>query len=231
MTLVLFPNSLSSSIHRDEFSPSMQRRLETVDGIIVESEKEARQFLKAFSFDRGRTFRDIPLKLLNEHSMYNASFLEPMLKGEAWGLVSDGGLPCIADPGSELVFQARAKGIEIEVFPGPCSILQALLLSGFSAQSFAFHGYFPKEWVDLRQKLQSLIKQPMTHIFIEAPYRSLKLLKELLLMLPDYAYLSVACDLMMPTQIVLTHSITHWKRMPLPNIHKKPCVFCLRGII
>src|SRR5690606_19465422 len=129
------------------FTPDLVLHVSKIDGIIAESPKGARRFLRHFSFEKFSHISEIPTLLLNEHTheKEKIELLAPLLKGETWGLVSDAGLPCIADPGSDLVFLARTKGIAIQSFPGPSSILMALQLSSLPAQSFAFHGYAKKK--------------------------------------------------------------------------------------
>jgi len=231
MTLFLLPNLLDlEGAHRDFLPESVDRAVGSLQGLIVESEKEGRRFLKRFLPER---FREIPLKLLNEHSSTEEiqELLLPLLRGEIWGVVSDCGLPCLADPGSALVFAARQKGIKVETFAGPSSLIFALLLSGLSGQAFAFHGYLEREEELLVKKIAILEKRAQseksTQIFIEAPYRNQKLLERLLSILNEKTLLSVAWDLTMPTQTVVTQSVKAWKASPLPSIDKHPAIFLI----
>jgi 16S rRNA (cytidine1402-2'-O)-methyltransferase len=157
--------------------------------------------------------------------------LEPVIKGERWGLVSDAGLPCIADPGAKLVHRARQKGVLIQTFVGPSSILMALMLSGLPGQKFFFHGYLDKEptkrQVQLKKMAQTAQQDQATQIFIEAPYRNKHTLEAILKSLPDQAWLCVAWDLTMPTQGVICQTIESWKKSTPPNLEKKPAIFLL----
>ena len=148
-----------------------------------------------------------------------------MKEGECWGLVSDAGLPCIADPGAGLVARAKQIGIVIQAFSGPSAIFLSLMLSGLPGQRFAFHGYFQQDklmdWTN-RSKQDNA-----TQLFIEAPYRNRKTLDYLLLNLPAETQLCIAWDLTLPTQSVLTQSVANWKKSPLPNINKKPAMFLM----
>lgn len=231
MTLILLPNLLSAeaSIERS-FPPVLAEEVKRLSGLIVEDEKEARAFLKRL----GSPF--LPMKKLNEHTPKQEiqELLEPLLKGETWGLVSDAGLPCLADPGAELVRKARERGIKIEAIPGPSSLFLALMLSGLPAQRFAFHGYLPREQPDLSHRLKELEKrserEEATQLFIEAPYRNLKMLHSILEALQEKTLLCVAWDLMGPDEGVITRSIAEWKKSSPPPIDKKPAVFCLNKL-
>ena len=137
--LLLLPNVLSEEESTFcHLALDLGKKIGSLDGLIAESEKGGRRYLKRFTFPEGRTFRDVPIRLLNEHteSKQLNELLDPILKGETWGIVSDAGLPCIADPGALLVSLARKKGVNIEAISGPSSVFLALMLSGLSAQKF-----------------------------------------------------------------------------------------------
>lgn len=234
-TLLLFPNVLNEETVHDRVLPkSVDEAVGRIDGLIAESEKGARRFLRRFAFEPPKTFRDIPIQLLNEHTTDKQldELLVPILKGQCWGLISDCGVPCLADPGSNLVFKARKKGVAIDSFAGPSSILLALILSGLGAQRFTFHGYLPKEEGELHQAVKEMQKrsaqEKSTHLFIEAPYRNEKLLANLLKVLSDSTLLCVATDLTTSLQSVVTKSVKEWKSSPIPQIDKRPTVFLLR---
>ncbi len=230
--LLLCPNSLGEEIHLTMFCREMIEAIADIDGLIAESEKRARRFLKPFSFSGGRVFRDIPICLLNKHSNKEdlKNFIIQLKEGKKLALISDCGLPCVADPGSRLVFACRQEKIPIKAFSGPSSIYSALMLSGLGGQSFHFHGYFPKKTEECLKKIGRLIKQQekCTHLFIEAPYRNRVRLQQLIANLPANIFLSVACHLSLPDEMVMTKSIDQWKKDPLPDIHKKPAIFLLR---
>lgn len=236
-TLYLLPNLLDTELpsHTDFFPPLVDSLVPQLDGLIVENEKEGRHFLKRFAFPPPKTFRDIPLRELNEHtqSAERQALLLPLLTGQWWGLISDCGMPCLADPGAALVADAQAQGVSVQVVAGPSSILFALMLSGLSAQKFSFHGYLPKESPELYFLLHTLYtrseKEGDTHLCIEAPYRNQKLLNVLLTHLPPQALLCLATDLTLPTQQVLTQSIRKWKEGPLPALDKRPTIFLFRA--
>lgn len=229
-TLYLLPNLLGKHRFHEPWLPKgVDRAMEEIDGLISESPQGGRSFLARFRTKKPPY--EVPLAILNEHSKEeDINFLlEPVLNGECWGLVSDAGLPCIADPGARLVFRARKKGVQIKVFVGPSSLMLALMLTGLPGQQFAFHGYLPKDPVKRKRKILSLEstskKAVATQLFIEAPYRSKAALMSLLESLHDTTLLGVAWDLTMPSQGIICQSVGIWKKNSLPKIDKKPTVF------
>jgi len=146
--LYLLPNLLGDTEGHSHVLPSsVDRAVSGLDQLIAESEKAGRKFLKRFAFDPPKTFRDIPIHLLNEHTdlKQRKELLDQVVQGQKWGLVSDCGMPCLADPGEEFVLLAREHGVEVKAFVGPSSILLSLVLSGLGGQRFTFRGYMPKE--------------------------------------------------------------------------------------
>ena len=229
-TLLLLPNLLSDYRHAEVFLPaSVFKAMQSIDGLIAESETEGRRYLKRF--ETKKPAMEIPIALFNEHTKdQDLDFLlEPIVKGERWGLVSDAGLPCIADPGSKLVRRASQRGIDVQAFVGPSSLLLALMLSGLPGQKFFFHGYLNKDPVKRKEEIKHLVHQSQheeaTQLFIEAPYRNRHTLDALLQNLPEHAWLCVAWDLTLPSQGVMTQTIEQWKKCSLPNIDKKPTIF------
>jgi len=228
--LLLLPNLLGDQRHQEVFLPSsVAKAVQSIDGLIAESETEGRRYLGRF--ETKRPAMEIPIALFNEHTPddHIDFLLEPISKGERWGLVSDAGLPCVADPGSKLVWRARQRGLMVQAFVGPSSILLALMLSGLPGQRFAFNGYLDKEPSKRKLQIQKLAKTSaqdgVTQIVMEAPYRNKHTLEALVSLLPDDALLCAAWDLTMSTQGVVSQSIQLWKKSPLPNLDKKPALF------
>lgn len=223
--LLLLPNVLQEELPIAPFFPiSVTDAVRSIAGLIAESEKAARRYLRKFISHE--EMQKIPICLLNEHTQQLKSFLEPMKKGEVWGLISDAGLPCLADPGSDLVWLAHQAGIDVAAFVGPSSIILGLQLSGFSGQHFTFHGYLPKEPEVLEKKLKEMEKQPGTHIWIEAPYRSQKMLEQLLKTLQSSTRLCVAVNLTTPAERLLSASVSRWRSIAW-HIEKEPAIFLL----
>lgn len=228
-SLILLPNLLDEELPHARFLPAAtQEIVESLQGLIAESEKSARRYLKRFL--PHERFSVMPLKLLNEHSTQEdiEQLLAPIMAGERWGLISDAGLPCIADPGAPLVKRAREKKVEIETMAGPCSIIMALQLSGMSGQRFMFHGYLPREIPELERELKQIEKQARetraTQIWIEAPYRSAKIAEQTIQTLQPATLFCIALSLTSPTQRVVTQKIADWRKAPL-QIGKEPAVF------
>lgn len=228
--LLLLPNVLADVRHHEPFLPaSVDKAVESLDGLIAESETGARRFLSRFKHEKKP--HEIPVALLNEHTKdEDLDFLlEPIRKGERWGLISDAGLPCIADPGAKLVALARHTGIGIQAYSGPSSILLSLMLSGLPGQRFSFLGYLEKDAVKCVQDIKRLEKRAKedqaTQIFIETPYRNKHLLENLLNTLSDSTQLACAFDLTMPTQGVVSQSVAQWKKATPPNLEKRNAIF------
>ncbi len=233
--LYLLPNLLADQTEaQDQLSQAVCLAVSSIDFLIAENEKEARRFLKRFTFPAPKTFRDVPIHLLNEHTTtaQKKELIDLVGKGGCWGLVSDCGMPCLADPGADIVLMARERGIPVKAFSGPSSILLTLVLSGLGGQHFTFHGYLPKEensLVAAVKKIERTSKeQQSTHLFIETPYRNQKLLQKLLSVLDPMTYLCVACDLTLPTEQVWTQRVNQWRKQSLPQIDDRPAVFALR---
>jgi 16S rRNA (cytidine1402-2'-O)-methyltransferase len=224
--LILLPNLLGEEASVELSLPAATGRIVcTLDGLIAENEKEGRRFVRRF-----RNLGEIPIRVLSEHTTAEeVEELVALLRKEKWGLISDAGLPCIADPGSQLVAKARAAGIEVEALSGPSSIFLALMLSGLPSQSFAFHGYLERKPEALLPQVQLLQKRAQmeksTQLFIEAPYRTQKMLEFLVAHLSEKTLLAVACDLTLPTEVVIVKSVAAWRKIPFPQFDKRPAVF------
>lgn len=223
--LYLLPNLLEETLPIEPFFPiSVNEAVRSIQGLIAESDKMARRYLRKFlSHDE---MAKMPLAILNEHTKESVELLKPLERGETWGLISDAGLPCIADPGAELVWLAHQKKIDVATFVGPSSIIMALQLSGFGGQNFSFHGYLPREGMELEAKIRELEKRAGTHIWIEAPYRSAKMLDALKKTLQPNTRLCVAVNLTTPVQRVVSQPVTRWREKSFP-LEKEPAVFLI----
>lgn len=230
--LYLLPNLLDESQSTTLLLPKMVDEIvATLDGLIGESERASRRYLKRFVTKK--PLQQMRVNILNEHTEERElkTLLEPLQQGEIWGLISDAGLPCIADPGSKLVALARQMNIPIQAIMGPSSIFLALMLSGMSGQHFSFHGYLPKEEKERKQQIHRLEedakKYQRTHIFIETPYRTQALLQEFIAVLGEKTRLCLAVDLTMQSQIVVTQPVAAWRKKELPDVNKRPALFLI----
>ncbi len=223
--LYLLPNLLDENLPMEPFLPiSVKEAIQTLQGLIAESEKMARRYLRRFLTHE--EMAKMPLALLNEHSKDLKILLEPLKRGEIWGLISDAGLPCLADPGSDLVWLAHQHQIPVETFVGPSSIVMALQLSGFGGQHFSFHGYLPREPQDLEKKVLELEREKGTQIWIEAPYRSSKMLETLKRVLKPTTRLCLAVSLTTPSQRVVSQTVANWRNVSFV-LEKEPVVFLI----
>lgn len=231
--LILLPNFLTEETNFDVFSPDVKNHFKTLDGCIVENEKIARSLLRGFTYDKFPSFRELPLFLLNEH-LQDVKPLLDMLReeGKTLGLISDAGLPCLADPGGLLTFQARLQGVRIKACGVHSSIMYALMVSGLSQQAFYFVGYLPKEpqaFKDKVKKLEKLSAQEKTTIIcIETPYRNHVVLNELKNTLSEDSYLAYCQNLTAEDEHVYMASCKHFD-MQAAKVEKKPAIFVFRA--
>ena len=231
-TLYLIPTPLGENPPLEVLPLSVKTKLEDLNHFIVENEKAARRFIKKLAPNKSQeALKLYPLnKFTTQEEM--ASYLNPCFEGHQMGLMSDAGTPGVADPGASIVANAHKAGVTVKPFAGPSSIILAMMSSGMNGQSFAFNGYLP---VDQRQRKQALIKfekkatrENQAQIFIETPYRSTALLKDLLGSLLPTTLLCIACDLTLTTEFVKTLTVKAWKQEK-PQLDKRPCIFIIEA--
>ena len=206
--------------------------LETACGLrcfVVEELRTARRFLSAYGL-RGQ-IDALDFHVLNEHtSPEEVEALLPLFEGQDVGLLSEAGLPAVADPGAALVARCHAPGIRVVPLVGPSSLMLALMASGLNGQSFAFRGYIPAKTEERRAALRELEKQSrslrQSQILIETPYRNDALLADMLQTLTPATHLCVAADITLPTEFIRTCTVAEWRHTPV-TIGKRPCVFIL----
>lgn len=229
--LLLLPNLLGDHRHHELFfPPSVDKAVSTLDGLIAESEKGGRRYLSRFHTKKPA--HEIPLALCNKHTgVDDLDFLlEPIKEGQRWGVVSDSGLPCVADPGAQLVKRAKELGITVQAFVGPCSITLALMQSGLSGQNFSFHGYLSRDRATMKKEISDRERVSGTHIMMERPYQNKKTLESLLEVLHPSTLLCIAWELTNPDQGVITQSVESWRKSPLPNLEKRNCLFLFQAL-
>jgi 16S rRNA (cytidine1402-2'-O)-methyltransferase len=229
--LYLIPSTLGDASELQSVLPaSVMSHIATLKTFIVEELRTARRFLKRI--DRSIDIDSLTFLEYNEHSVKTdvSPYIAPLMKGEDVGLLSEAGLPCIADPGQEIVREAHANGITVVPLTGPSSIMLALIASGGNGQNFAFNGYLPVDRYARSQKirqLESIARQyNQTQIFIETPYRNDQMLDALLENCHDETMLCVAVDITLPTQQIICKPIKLWKKKKA-DINKRPAVFVL----
>ena len=208
---------------------------------MVEELRTARRFLSAYGL-RGQ-IDALDFHVLNEHTAPGeVEALLPLFEGQDVGLLSEAGLPAVADPGAALVALCHAHGIEVVPLTGPSSLMLALMASGLNGQSFAFRGYIPAKSEERRTALRELEKQSralkQSQILIETPYRNDALLTDMLQTFSPATRLCVAADLTLPTQYIRTKTVAEWKKSfaasPVISskaekspVGKRPCVFII----
>ena len=228
--LYLLPNTLNEGGYAHWLAPSVLEIANQLNVFVVESEKAGRRFIRGCQPQR--PLEDIELHLLNEHTpaIDIEDLLKPLLAGKNVGILSDAGLPAVADPGAVLVAAAHRNGIQVIPLPGPSSLMQALQGSGFNGQKFAFHGYLPIEMpakIHQLQNLQKAAKSGISQLFIETPYRNRALIEAICKNVEPTLGLCVAANLNSENEIIISKTIADWKTEPTETFHKIPAVFIL----
>ncbi len=227
-TLYLIPAPLGDNPHGAFLNSYYIEIISDIQYFITENVRTARRYLKKTL--PGIVINDLEFRILDKKTTPEdiPGLLKPLLEGSDAGLISEAGLPCIADPGSLLVAAAHKNRIRVHPIPGPSSIFLALEASGFNGQQFSFHGYLPIDKKKLRSKIRELEfaarSTGFTHIFIETPYRNNKLVEEILSTCHNDTFLCIAAELTLSGEFVKTLSIGKWKKEK-PDLHKRPAVF------
>lgn len=228
--LYLIPTPLGDNEPAEVLPAGVIERACSLRVFVVEEIRTARRFLSRYGL-RGH-IAELEFHELNEHS--SAADVEALGslfdRGEDVGLLSEAGLPAVADPGAELVALCHRRGVEVVPLVGPSSLMLALMASGLNGQSFAFCGYVPAKPEERRNALRALEKQSAaarrSQIIIETPYRNDALLADMLQTLSPRTRICVAADITLPTQFIRTDSVAGW-RSHVPAIGKRPCVFII----
>ncbi len=196
----------------------------------VEDLRSARRYLRKAGLKTD--FDKLQFYLLNEHSSDEDldEMLGLLLEGKSMGILSEAGVPAVADPGGGLVAMAHRHGVKVVPLVGPSSILLALMASGMNGQSFRFHGYLPVKNPQRTNRIRQIEKDALesgeTQIFMETPYRNMSLLEDLLNYCRNETLLCLAADISLDTEFIRTKTIREWKK-ELPQLHKRPAVFLL----
>jgi len=241
-TLYLIPNTLGAT----EAAPhalshvlpeTVQDITSKLDYFVAENAKTARAFLKlvAIGHPLAKPLQEIQIAELNVNTPADAlaALLAPLLAGRDAGLVSEAGVPAVADPGADLVRLAHQHGITVRPLVGPSSLLLAVMASGLNGQSFAFNGYLPTDAGQRSKRIQQLEgrsrSEKQTQLLIETPYRNGAMLEALVASCQPGTLVCVATDLSLPSESVRTMTAAKWKGLlaanQAPDFHKKPTVF------
>ena len=229
----MIPCPISDQTAVYDVVPEANRRvIDSLDYFIVENVRSARRFLSKAGI--ARKIDELEFVELNEHTVAGQAveaMVKPLLAGRSAGVISEAGVPGVADPGALVVAACHRKGIKVVPLVGPSSILLAMMASGLNGQSFAFNGYLPVKPPERSKALKALERRVHTEhqsqIFIEAPYRNVKLMEQMLQVCAGETTLTVACDITSPDEFILSLPIAQWRRVGLPDIAKRPTIFII----
>jgi 16S rRNA (cytidine1402-2'-O)-methyltransferase len=228
--LFIIPNTLGELAPIETLPSSTVRIVLRLRYWIVETPKPARRFLRLAGVETNLRALDIQVLDQNTPETRLPALIEPALRGNDLGILSDAGCPAVADPGAKLVALAHEHHISVCPLVGPSSILLALMGSGLNGQQFVFHGYLPVDAAACIARLKVLEKTARAHaetqIFIETPYRNERLLKNILRACSPRSRLCIATDLTLPSQSIRTLTIEQWREQR-PALDKRPSVFLL----
>jgi 16S rRNA (cytidine1402-2'-O)-methyltransferase len=229
--LYLIPNLLGEVQMDSSLPPLVAATVRRLTHFLVEEEKNARHFIKRLCPEL--PIRDLSIARLNEHTRQDAYSLlaAPLKDGIDIGIISDAGCPAIADPGAEIVRIAHAWGARVYPLVGPCSMILALMGSGFNGQRWRFSGYLPVEDTHRRSAILALEKdlydRDETQLFMDTPYRTHKVFQELLSTCRPETGLCIASGLTTGDQSILMRSIEEWRAITTPLLPRTPTVFVL----
>ena len=218
------------------------RRAARLSHWICENAKSTRAYLKRIDAVQALQFpiRDMAIQELpravHKHGDHRGEFdarplLQAALQGHDIGLISEAGMPAIADPGSSVVRAAHDLGLTVQALVGPVSLLLALAASGLNGQSFAFAGYLPQDPDGRARRVRELehiaLTSGQTQIFIEVPYRNTHMLQTLLHTLGPATRLAVGSALTLSHSAAHSASIARWRTAPWPLDNSTPAVFAI----
>ncbi len=243
-TLYLIPNTLGAAASDNDplaaVIPSEVRALTArLDYFVAENAKTTRAFLKLIALQHplAKPLQEIEIRELNVNTAATAlpALLEPLLGGCDAGLISEAGVPAVADPGANLVRLAHANGVPVKPLVGPSSLLLAVMASGLNGQSFAFNGYLPVDASQRAKRLKELEdrsrREKQTQLFIETPYRNTAMLETLINTCHPTTLICVATDITLASESIQTKTAAAWKNEvkagKIPEFNKKPTVFLL----
>lgn len=228
--LYLIPTILGKGTQDATLPSTILKSIKEIDIFIVENLRTARRHIKKIYREK-----DIDATTFYSYGKHDTlsleeDFLPHILSGQNVGLLSEAGLPCIADPGSKIVEYAHNFQIDVVPFVGPSSILLALMASGMNGQNFAFTGYLPIDKSDRTRALRNLEsltkKTGQTQIFMETPYRNHQLFDTIIKVCSNNTKLCIASDITLPSENIKTKTIAEWKQEKI-NINKKPAIFLI----
>jgi 16S rRNA (cytidine1402-2'-O)-methyltransferase len=213
-------------------SPQVQEVISHTKIFLVENPRSARRYISSLKL--GINIEELHMEVLDKDTPPEqvSRLMMPLLNGADIGVISEAGCPGIADPGALAVAYAHQKGIQVVPISGPSSMFLALMGSGFSGQSFAFHGYLPidkkERAITLKRLEQESLREKRAQLFMETPFRNNQLLADALSSLSPQTKLCIAKNLTAADELIQTKTIADWKNHPL-DLHKVPTVFILQA--
>ena len=228
--LILIPNLIGEENFQDSITEKIVLTIKKTNFYIVENIRSARRYIKKIVPEK--SIEEITFFAYGKHNTFNIQedFLQNILSGNDIGLISEAGVPAVADPGSKIVEYAHQYNIKVIPLVGASSILLALMSSGMNGQNFAFNGYLPIDKKDQIKKIKYLEniskKTNQTQIFMETPYRNNKLFKTLISVCNNNTKLCIATNITQDNESIITKDIREWKTMKI-NINKKPSIFLI----
>jgi 16S rRNA (cytidine1402-2'-O)-methyltransferase len=232
-TLYLIPCPISEDTLPYDVTPAANREVITsLDYFIVENLRSARRFLSKAGLS-GK-IDELEFDELSEHTT-SPQDIERMIakirSGRSAGVISEAGVPAVADPGQLVVEACHRAGIRIVPLVGPSSIIMAIMASGLSGQSFAFNGYLPIKEPERTRAIKRLesraIAEHQSQLFIEAPYRNTKLAEQIIATCGTQTRFCIACDITSANEYIRTATIGDWRKLGLPDINKRPSLFII----
>lgn len=231
IALYLIPVTLGST-EIEQVLPSYNH--DVIMGIrhfIVENIRSARRFLR--QVDREFPIDDSVFYEMGKHADERlfSQYLQPLRDGKPMGVISEAGCPAVADPGADVVAIAQRQNLRVIPLVGPSSMIMAVMGSGLNGQSFAFNGYLPVDPQDKAKKLKALEtrawNEHQTQLFIETPYRNLKMFQALVQTLRPQTRMCIAAGITTTDEYIHTHTIAEWKKIELPDLSKVPAIFLI----
>ena len=228
--LYLIPSILGKRTQEHTLPSSILDAIQKTNIFIVENLRTARRYIRVV--DKEKDINSIIFYSYGKHDNLDLekTLLTHTLLGENVGLISEAGLPCIADPGSEVVEYAHNFQIDVIPLVGPSSILLALMSSGLNGQNFAFNGYLPIDKSRRKKSIKELEekarKTKQTQIFMETPYRNNQLIESILATCNNNTRLCIASNITMESENIKTKTISEWKQNKI-NLHKNPTIFLI----
>ena len=205
-TLYLIPCPISDETAPWDVLPAANRAvMDSLDYFIVENTRSARRFLSKAGI--ARPIDTLEFRELNEHTVAGREveeLVKPLVEGRSAGVVSEAGVPGVADPGALVVEACHRHGIRVVPLVGPSSVILAVMASGLNGQS-----------------------ERQSQLFIEAPYRNVKLMEQLLQTLAPETRLTLAMDITAPGEYIRTLAVREWRSVRLPEMNRRPAIFII----